>query len=79
MICPEAVALTPARAKARRELRHVLLELEFERKRSSALAQAALAHPELAFKASAAEVRVAALQARVAQLRRLAGRSRSVG
>ena len=75
---PDAVILAPYRSRARRELRRVLLEIEYERKRSSALAHAAARHPELAFKASAAEVRVAALQARAAQLRRLAGRLDSV-
>jgi len=39
-----------------------------------ALSRAASARPELAFKAAAAEVRVAALRARAAQLRRAAGR-----
>ncbi|HMH52094.1 MAG TPA: hypothetical protein VK548_17795 [Candidatus Acidoferrum sp.] len=64
----------PYRAKARRELRRVSLQLEFERDRMGALSRAASARPELAFKAAAAEVRVAALRARAAQLRRAAGR-----
>jgi hypothetical protein len=68
-----AVIVAPYRAKARRQLRRVLSELAYERARSSALTQAAARHPELALKASAAEVRVAALRAHAAQLRRVAG------
>jgi hypothetical protein len=67
------VTLPPYRAKARRELRRIVLELAFERERAEALGRAAVGHPELALKASAAEVRVAALRARAAQLRRAAG------
>ena len=68
------VVPAPYRSNARRELRRVLLQLEYERERSSALTQAAARHPELALKAGAAEVRAAALRARAAQLRRSAGR-----
>lgn len=63
--------LDPSRAS--HELRRVLLELEFERGRLGALARAASIQPKLALKAGAAEVRVAALRARAAQLRRAAG------
>ena len=73
---PDVVA-APYRSNARRELRRVLLQLEYERERSSALTRAAARLPELAPKASAAEVRVAVLRARVAQLRRSAGRQGS--
>jgi hypothetical protein len=64
--------LAPYRSNARRQLRRVASELEYERARSSALRQAAARDPELALKAGAAEVRVAALRARAAQLRRAA-------
>jgi hypothetical protein len=65
----------PYRLKARRELHRLSLELEYERRRASFLKQAASTNPELALKAGAADVRVAVLQARLAQLRRAAGRS----
>jgi hypothetical protein len=71
---PELVVLPPYRSQARRELRRVSLELEFERARARALTRAATRDPGLALKATAAEVRVAALCARAAQLRRQAGR-----
>ena len=71
---PDMVILAPYRSRARRELRRVSLELDYERGRATALAAAATRDPDLALKASAAEVRVAALRARMAQLRRLAGR-----
>ena len=71
---PDMVILAPYRSRARRELRRVSLELDSERGRATALAAAATRDPDLALKASAAEVRVAALRARMAQLRRLAGR-----
>lgn len=71
---PNVVTLAPYRAKARRELRRISLELEFERERAQVLIRSAAAHPELALKAVAAEVRVAALRARAAQLQRSAGR-----
>ncbi|MBI2757000.1 MAG: hypothetical protein HYX52_09870, partial [Chloroflexi bacterium] len=56
-----------------RELRRIHLELELECDRARALRRAAATNPDLALKASAAEVRVAALHARAAQLRRAAG------
>lgn len=65
----------PYRSKAQRDLRRVTLQLEYERRRASLLKHAATTNPDLELKASAAEVRVAALQARAAQLRRLAGRT----
>ena len=71
---PDVIILPEYRARARRELRQVSLELEYERRRATGLAAAAARDPDLAFKASAADVRVAALRARVAQLRRSAGR-----
>ena len=71
---PDMVILAPYRSRARRELRRVSLELDYERGRATALAAAATRDPDLALKASAAEVRVAALRGRMAQLRRLAGR-----
>ena len=70
---PDMVILAPHRSRARRELRRVALELDYERRRATALAAAATRDPDLALKASAAEVRVAALRARMAQLRRVAG------
>jgi len=70
---PDVVILAPYRSRARRELRRVSLELEYERGRATALTAAVRRDPDLAFKVSAADVRVAALRARVAQLRRLAG------
>jgi hypothetical protein len=69
---PSAVTPAPYRTNARRELQRVCLE--FERERAEVLQRAAVGHPELALKATAAEVRVAALKARAAQLRRAAGR-----
>jgi hypothetical protein len=72
---PQMVIPAPYRRKAQHELRRVTLELEYERRRASFLKHAASTNPELAGKASAAEVRVAALQARAAQLRRQAGRA----
>lgn len=71
---PGLVVLSPYRSKARRELRRLSLELEFEHARASALTRAAARDPGLALKATAAEVRLAALRARAAQLRRQAGR-----
>jgi hypothetical protein len=71
---PNLVRPTEYRATARRQLQRVSLELEFERARAQALARAAVGHPELALRAGAAEVRVAALRAQAAQLRRAAGR-----
>ena len=71
---PNLMRPTPYRATARRQLRRISLELEFERARAQALARAAIGHPELALRAGAAEVRVAALRAQAAQLRRAAGR-----
>jgi hypothetical protein len=71
---PSAVTPAPYRTNARRELQRVCLALEFERERAEVLQRAAVGHPELALKATAAEVRVAALKARAAQLRRAAGR-----
>jgi hypothetical protein len=70
---PDLTAPASYRAKARRELRRVSQELEIASERARALRQAATANPDLAFKAIAAEVRVAALRARAAQLRRAAG------
>ena len=71
---PNEVAPAPYRSNARRELHRVCLALAFERERAQALRGAAAAHPDLALKADAAEVRVAALRAHAAQLRRAAGR-----
>jgi hypothetical protein len=71
---PNVATPAPYRSKARRELRRIHLELEFECERAQVLSRAAAAHPDLALKAGAAEVRVAALRARAAQLRRAAGR-----
>lgn len=70
---PDLVIAAPYRVKARRELHQVCLELEYERQRERALRRIAGSRPELAFKVAAAEVRVAALKARAAQLRRSAG------
>jgi len=64
----------PYRSQARRELHRVCLELAFECEHAEALRRAAAGHPELELKAGAAEVRVAALRAHAAQLRRAAGR-----
>jgi hypothetical protein len=61
-------------AKARSDLRRVCLELAVEREHAEALRRLAASRPGLAFKAEAAEVLVAALKARAAQLRRAAGR-----
>jgi hypothetical protein len=69
---PDVIILAPYRSRARRELRRVSLELEYERRRANALTAAATRDLGLALKASAAEVRVAALRARAAQLRRSA-------
>jgi hypothetical protein len=74
---PDVVILAPHRSRARRELRRVLLQLEYEQQRSTTLTHAAVRHPELTLEASAAEVRVAALRARAAQLRRAAGHQSS--
>lgn len=71
---PDIVIPAPYRLKAQRDLRRVSLDLEYERRRASILKRAAATNPALALKASAAEVRVAVLQARAAQLRRSAGR-----
>jgi hypothetical protein len=70
---PSEVTPAPYRTKARQELHRVCLALAFERERAEALRHAAAGHPELALKATAAEVRVAMLRARAAQLRRAAG------
>jgi hypothetical protein len=72
---PDIVRLPPYRVKALRDLRRVSLDLEYERRRAGMLKRAAATNPALALKASAAEVRVAVLQARAAQLRRTAGRA----
>jgi hypothetical protein len=69
---PDVVTPAPYRSRARRELRRICLELEFECERARALNRAASGQPDLALKAAAAEVRVAALRAHAAQLRRLA-------
>ena len=71
---PDMAILAPYRSRARRELRRVAIELDYERRRAKALTAAATRDPGLVLKASAAEVRVAALRARMAQLRRGAGR-----
>jgi hypothetical protein len=73
MLFPD-VTPSPYRVKARRELHRIDLELELECDRARALNRAAAANPELVLKATASEVRVAALRARAAQLRRAAGR-----
>jgi hypothetical protein len=73
---PDIVIPAPYRSKAQHDLRRVSLDLEYERRRASILKRAAATKPDLALKASAAEVLVAALQARAAQLRRSAGRPR---
>ena len=65
---------TPAyRQEAVRELRRVCRELEYERGRAQELRRMAGRDPELERKAGAAEVLVAALSARAAQLRKAAG------
>ena len=69
---PDLVTPAPYRVKARRELRRVCLELEYERQHAGALRRSAPSSPEVAFKVAAVEVRVAALKARPAQLRRSA-------
>jgi hypothetical protein len=71
---PDLVTPAPYRLKARRELHRVCIELEYERKRADVLRRTAVGRPELALKVTAAEVRIAALSARAAQLRRSAGR-----
>ena len=70
---PDLVTLPPYRLTARRELRRVGLELDFERWRARELRRIAGGDPTLALKLSAAEVRIAALRARAAQLRRATG------
>ena len=74
MILFPDVIIPAHRLKARRELRHVCLELEAECRRAQALKQVAAGHPDLQLKVSAVEVRIAALRAHAAQLRRAAGR-----
>jgi hypothetical protein len=71
---PDLMTPAPYRLAARRELHRVRVELEYERWRADELRRAAAGHPELTLKVTAAEVRVAALRARAAQLRRSAGR-----
>ena len=73
MLFPSVTTPAPYRLKARRELRRISLELALESERARALNRAAVGHSELVLKATAAEVRVAALRARAAQLRRAAG------
>ena len=73
MLFPNVTTLAPHRVKARRELRRISLELELESERAQALSRIAAKRPDLALKAGAAEVRVAVLRARAAQLRRAAG------
>ena len=68
------VTTAPAyRQEASRELRRVCRELEYERWRVAELKALAAGDRDLQRKAAAAEVRVAALSARAAQLRRAAG------
>jgi len=71
---PEIPAVASQRAKARHELRRVLLELEYEAHRVAVLRDAEPSDDERALKIAGAEVRIAALRARAAQLRRAAGR-----
>jgi hypothetical protein len=61
------------RQEASRELRRVCRELEYERWRAEELKRHSAGNPDLALKAAGAEVRVAALRARAAQLRKAAG------
>ena len=71
---PEIRAVAPYRSRARHELRRVLLELDYEDKRAAMLRGMTPQDDELALKIAGAEVRIAALRARAAQLRRTAGR-----
>jgi hypothetical protein len=71
---PDLVRPAEYRVTAQRELHRVSLELEYECRHAEALKRAAGRDPDLAFKLTAAEVRIAALRARAAQLRRAAGR-----
>ena len=71
---PDIVTLAPYRMTARRELRRVCHAREYERCRTEELRRSAAGHPDIAFKVTAAEVRIAALRARAAQLRRSARR-----
>jgi len=68
------VAPTDSRSRARHELRRISLELAWASQRADTLGSAAVHEPDLALRAEAARVRVAALRARAAQLRRAAGR-----
>jgi hypothetical protein len=74
LLFPNMVTPPPYRSNARRELRRITLELERQAEHARALDRSAAADAALAFKAIAADVRVAALRARAAQLRRAAGR-----
>jgi hypothetical protein len=74
MLFPNMVVPPPYRSNARRELRRITLELEVEAEHARALDRSAATDAALGLKAIAADVRVAALRARAAQLRRAAGR-----
>lgn len=62
------------RQAASRELRRICRQLDYERWRAAELRRQAGGNPTLMRKADAAEVLVAALSARAAQLRKTAGR-----
>lgn len=70
---PEMTVPAPYRVKALCELRRLGRELDLASERADALRRAASGHPDLELKVTAAEVQVAALRARMAQLRRAAG------
>jgi hypothetical protein len=74
MLFPNMVVSPPYRSNARRELRRITLELALEAQHARALGRSAAADAALGLKAIAVDVRVAALRARAAQLRRAAGR-----
>lgn len=74
MLFPNMVTPPPYRSNARRELRRITLELERQAEHARALDRSAATDAALGLKAIAADVRVAALRARAAQLRRAAGR-----
>jgi hypothetical protein len=74
MLFPDMVMPPAYRSNAQRELRRITLELERQAVHARALDRCAAADDTLAFKAIAADVRMAALRARAAQLRRAAGR-----
>jgi hypothetical protein len=74
MLFPNMVVPPPCRSNARRELRRITLELERQAEHARALGRSAATDAALGLEAIAADVRVAALRARAAQLRRAAGR-----